>query len=181
MKHDRNGQAAILTQVQIDDLFAEFSPKWRAVFGTCYYLAPRIGETIQLEARDRRMTPEGERMIFRAATTKTKKSRDLRLSPKLAALLDAAELPDEGYLFPGRNGGHLRRRSADKMLREKCDYLGIEGASTHSFRRTAITNLFRQGVPMRTIQAWTGHASLSNLALYCEVNQAEVDALADLL
>ncbi|MCC5653925.1 hypothetical protein LC609_29940 [Nostoc sp. XA013] len=40
------------------------------------------------------------------------------------------------FLFPGRHGlGHIHKVSADKILRDTCVRLGIEGVNTHSFRR----------------------------------------------
>gem|GEM_PF-5810100 len=45
------------------------------------------------------------------------------------------------YLFPGRHPNHhwkhLHTNSADQILREAFERADIEGASTHSFRRTA--------------------------------------------
>jgi len=90
-------------------------------------------------------------------------------------------LPAKGYLFPNSAGSHISRQAADKVLRQACDYVGLKGVSTHSFRRTGITKLHDAGVPLRTLQNRTGHASLANLALYVEVNQADVDAAGELL
>lgn len=100
---------------------------------------------------------------------------------KLKQVLAQVELPTSGYLFPGRFKGHLSRQAADLALRQACQELGWQGISTHSFRRTGITKLHEAGVPLRRIQARTGHVSLGNLALYVEVNQAEVDADGELL
>jgi integrase/recombinase XerD len=48
------------------------------------------------------------------------------------------------YLFPGRHPNHhwkhLHTNSADQILREAFERTDIEGASTHSFRRTALTS-----------------------------------------
>lgn len=100
---------------------------------------------------------------------------------KLKQILEETELPASGFLFPGRFGKHLSRQAADLALRQACETLGWQGISTHSFRRTGITKLHDAGVPLRRIQARTGHVSLGNLALYVEVNQAEVDADGELL
>ena len=35
------------------------------------------------------------------------------------------------YLFPSREGKHLTRIMADKILRAACKRIGIEGVSTH--------------------------------------------------
>ncbi|MBW4549083.1 MAG: tyrosine-type recombinase/integrase [Symplocastrum torsivum CPER-KK1] len=75
----------------------------------------------------------------------------------------------------------MTRQAADKALRHAADYIGLQGVSTHSFRRTGITKLHDAGIPLRTLQQRTGHASLANLALYVEVNQADIDAAGELL
>lgn len=86
------------------------------------------------------------------------------------------------YLFPGRHGrGHIHPDSAALILREVFAELAIEGASTHSFRRTALTRLSNAGVPLRVIQEISGHETLSALQKYLEVTEQQVeDAIASL-
>jgi len=98
------------------------------------------------------------------------------IAPPLITLLNAAELPKSGYLFPGRLEGHLTTRACDKALRETLDYLGIRGAATHSFRRSLLTWLhFEKGYSLRTLQKITDHADIGNLARYLDVDQQEAD------
>lgn len=122
-----------------------------------------------------------DRIVFRAATTKTKRTRDVKIPQKLGALLAKADLPEQGYLFPGKSGKHLTRQAADLALRKACDYIGLRGVSTHSFRRTAVTQLYHVGVDLKTLQKRTSHVNLANLALYVDVPQAAVDAAGELL
>lgn len=86
------------------------------------------------------------------------------------------------YLFPGRHGrGHIHPDSVALILREAFAELAIEGASTHSFRRTALTRLSNAGVPLRVIQEISGHETLSALQKYLEVTEQQVvDAIASL-
>jgi len=177
MKNHRNGQAEIISEAQLEELFSVLSPSHRALFAICYYTSCRVSEALKLWRSDW----IGDRIVFRASTTKTKRTREVKVSAKLAAILTVSDLPDQGYLFPGKNGEHLTRQAADLALRKACDYIGLRGASTHSFRRTGITRLHDAGVPLKTLQNRTGHASLANLALYIEVSQADVDAAGELL
>jgi integrase/recombinase XerD len=177
MKVDRNGQAETLSEDQLEILFTELSPKMRLIFSICYYTSCRISEALKLEAQD----VVGDRIVFRRVTTKTKRTREVKIPTKLQALFRETQLPKSGYLFPGRRKGHLTRQAADLALREACEYLGWRGISTHSFRRTGITKLHDAGVPLRRIQARTGHKSLTNLALYVDVRREEVDADGELL
>jgi len=117
----------------------------------------------------------GDRIVFRKRTTKTKQTREVAIHPRLAEIL-AAALPARGYLFPGRDGKKpMTRQAADQALRNVCDYLGLQGFSTHFNRRTAATRLNNQGVPLRVIQKIGGWASLAALQRYLEVSDEQMD------
>ncbi|MGB5711949.1 MAG: tyrosine-type recombinase/integrase, partial [Waterburya sp.] len=59
--------------------------------------------------------------------------------------------------------------------------VGIEGVSTHSFRRTALTQMSTAGVPIRVIQEISGHRTLDELYKYLEVRPEQVKgAIANL-
>src|SRR4028118_558377 len=65
--------------------------------------------------------------------------------------------------------------SADKILREAFSRAGIEGASTHSFRRTALTQMSNAGIPLRIIQEISGHNNLEQWQRYerCEAGSSQ--------
>ncbi|MHC5722581.1 MAG: tyrosine-type recombinase/integrase [Nostoc sp.] len=46
--------------------------------------------------------------------------------------------------------------------------------STHSFRRTALTQMSNAGIPLRVIQEISGHRNLEQLQRYLEVTDAQV-------
>jgi integrase/recombinase XerD len=80
------------------------------------------------------------------------------------------------FLFPSRHGlGHIHPDSADKILRQAFKELRIEGASTHSFRRTCLTKLHRSGIPLKTIQKISGNKTLSALQKYLEVSDEDLE------
>ena len=70
--------------------------------------------------------------------------------------------------------GEAAQSAADKALRQTCETLGMQGVSTHSFRRSFATSALRRGVDLPTIQRVTGHKSLGSLGHYLEVGEAEV-------
>jgi integrase/recombinase XerD len=79
------------------------------------------------------------------------------------------------FLFPGRHGkGHIHPDSAARILRQAFENVGIEGASTHSFRRTALTMMSNAGHPLRVIQEVSGHRTLDELQKYLEVRPEQV-------
>jgi integrase len=150
MKIERHGQAKILTQQEIELLFNEGlqTARDRTLFGVCLYTACRIAEACSLEVIDI-YTARGTvrpTINFRKGNTKGQlQTRTIPVIEDLRSLLTSWK-PHAGqtYLFPGRHPSHhwkhLHTNSADQILREAFERIGIEGASTHSFRRTALTS-----------------------------------------
>lgn len=50
----------------------------------------------------------------------------------------------------------------------------MRGGSTHSFRRTGLTQLSNAGIPLRVIQEISGHNNLEQLQKYLEVKPEQV-------
>ncbi|GAC1467428.1 MAG: site-specific integrase [Chamaesiphon sp.] len=169
MKVDGNGQGKILTPDELRLLFASGlrSERDRALFGICLFTGCRVSEALALQTTDIRSGT----LTFRKSTTKGKlKTRVVDIQPGLAQLLDAYPR-SPGPLFPGLRGvtEHLTRFMADKILRDACKRVGLEGVSTHSFRRTALTMMSSAGIPLRHIQEISGHNDLGTLQRYLEV------------
>ena len=160
-KVNRNGQAAVFWGEQLEEVFNFLPPPHDVIFQLCYYTAARIGEVVQLQAGD----ILGGYVVYRARTTKTKKTRSVAIAPPLKKILAEADLPKQGYLFPGRFNTHITTRACDKALRQMLNYLGIRGVSTHSFRRSLLTMMhFEKGYSLRTLQKITQHEDIGNLA-----------------
>lgn len=183
MKNERHGQAAILSPAQIELLFSEGlrTDRDRTVFGFCLYTAARIAEACSMQTEDV-YTPTGKVRDFvniRKAATKGKlATRTIPVNEDLKLLL-AIWQPHAGptYLFPGRHSHSFRYITSDSaavILREACHRVGIEGASTHSFRRTALTQMSNSGIPLRVIQQISGHRTLTELQKYLEVSDSQV-------
>jgi integrase/recombinase XerD len=148
----------------------------RALFSICLYTTARVNEACSLHTADV-YGADGrvrDRITFRRATTKGKQeTRSVPVSPELRKLLEGYR-SDRPYLFPGRWGrGHICPEAADAILRAAFKRLGIEGASTHSFRRTAITWMHNERVPIKHIQSISGHKSLSALQRYIDVTDKD--------
>ena len=181
MKINRHGKAKILTSSEIQQLFNEGfqSERDRALFGVCLYTACRINEACTLntlDVYDKKMRVRDE-IIFRRHNTKGKlAARAVPVIEELRSLLVKYQ-PDnrDGFLFPGRHGkGHINSESASRILRETCEMIDFEGISTHSFRRTALTQMSNAGIPLRVIQEISGHRNLEELQKYLEVRPEQV-------
>lgn len=181
MKIDRHGKAKCLDAAEIQLLFESglLTVAHRCLFGICLYTAARINEACTLRRADvfdksRRVRPE---LIIRKSNSKGKlATRCVPISEDLRALLTEYNPPtNQWFLFPGRHGrGHMRPDSASRILRAAMNRIGLEGASTHSFRRTALTIMSNSGVPLRIIQAVSGHRSLEVLEEYLAVGDEQV-------
>ncbi|WP_144875749.1 tyrosine-type recombinase/integrase, partial [Hyella patelloides] len=115
--------------------------------------------------------------IIRKNRTKGKlATRTIPIIEDLRSLLvDYFPSPRTYNLFSGRGGkGHINVDYAAQILRKACDKLDIEGVSTHSFRRTALTQMSNAGIPLRVIQEISGHRTLDELQKYLEVTDAQV-------
>jgi integrase/recombinase XerD len=181
MKIDRHDQAKILSKNEIAQLFdvGLKTPRDRALFGVCLYTGTRINEACSLHTKDVYALDGSlrNRITIRKGTTKGKiETRSIPVNPDLALLLNAYSSA-KVLLFPGRHGlGHIHPDSADKILRAALLDLGIEGASTHSFRRTCLTQMHKSGVPLKVIQKISGHKTLSALQKYLEVLDEDLDS-----
>lgn len=90
--------------------------------------------------------------------------------------------PDNPYLFPGRHGqGHLSRRGALGILEDALKRVHISGASSHSGRRTSLSEMHAKGIPIRVLQEISGHSDLASLQKYLEVSDEELEEAINIL
>jgi integrase/recombinase XerD len=181
VKIDRHGQGKILSQEEIHLLFSAglTNLRDRTLFGVMLFTACRVQEACTLLKKDV-YEPSGKvrtELIIRKGHTKGKlDTRTIPVLQELHNFLEAYYLQrGEEYLFPGRFGvGHINSDSAARILRKACQRVGIVGASSHSFRRTALTQMSNSGIPLRIIQSISGHRHLEQLQRYLEVNPEQV-------
>jgi integrase/recombinase XerD len=164
------GQAAILSNEQIDSIIDLASPRYRPIFAIAAFTGCRISEARLMTADRLDLGDLGNETIL-FTQTKTKVDRMVALHPELVEILKASNLPSSGLLFPSpKSSGAVSRVCVDGELRRICDDLGLIGVSTHSFRRSLATNLHEKGVDLKSIGSVTGHKSLDQLAKYIDVS-----------
>jgi integrase/recombinase XerD len=185
LKIDRHGKAKILTPEEIRMLFSPevTNARDRALYAVMLYTACRVNEAITLLKRDvyDRQGRVRPKITFRKGKTKGKlATREIPVIEDLRIRLEEYKsLPGNPWLFPGNENGtradnYLHRDSALWLLRKACLRIGIEGVSTHSFRRTALTKMSSAGIPLRIIQEISGHRTLDELYKYLEVTEEQV-------
>ena len=191
MKSNRFGRAEVLDSNQLDLLIEQLpdkthKPLAQVLRGT----ACRVSEARQLKwyciSPSHIILPK--EICKRKLTT-----REIPLSLELLRTLNSwrakwseiqghAPEPND-YLFPGRDPDHpISRKAFDKALRTATQKIQLQGASSHSFRRSALSSASSKGVPLRQIQEISGHKSLAVLQRYLEVTDQQkaevIDAFA---
>lgn len=168
-KIDGHGQAKVLRDAELELLFDEGFTTYRdrVLFAICMFTGCRISEALQLKAE----MIGGGFITFTRDTRKGKTgTQQVEIIPALQHFLDEwTDKPAAGYLFPSRRGSKqafMSRVAADDVLKAACARVGIDGVSTHSFRRTYITKLREKGYSPAQIQKRTGHKRRENLMHY---------------
>jgi integrase len=113
-------------------------------------------------------------------TTKNDEARVFPLTEELRAVLEAQRakaeaLKKEGVICPWvfhRKGKPIRyfRRS----WKSACKAAGVPGRIVHDFRRTAVRNLVRAGIPERVAMKMTGHKTRSVFERYNIVSEGDL-------
>ena len=155
------------------------SERNRAMIYTIFNTGMRVSEVANLRFKD---VVDGEGAVKReirlsAEDTKTKEARIVFVNDKLHK-----ELTRYVNLYKPLNANvkffYSQKRASDgyspNTLAQFFHYLfnraGIAGASSHSGRRSFITNLANKGVGVRVIMGLSGHRALSSVQCYIDCN-----------
>jgi len=180
MKSNRYGQAAVLDTQQLDRLISALQGRHHQVLASvCRYTACRISEGRQLVWGN----IGANSVVFPKTVTKGKlSSRTIPVTPKLGEILDewrhewavmnGRQPGSMDNVFPGRYVGCcISSRSFMEALERAAHEVGLEGVSSHSFRRSALSSASEAGVPLAVLRTLSGHQSLSTLQRYLEISQ----------
>ena len=182
MKNNRFGQAKVLDTQELDLVIKYLKTENQKVLAsTLRNTGARVGEVVQLKWRD----IGREQILFPATITKRKlKSREIFISDSFhKQLMDWSRywtiykgrkpLPEDFVFYGRKEGTHQTTRSFMDALDKATERAKLSGVSSHSFRRTQLTQLHRKNVPLNVIKSLSGHQSLSTLSLYLQVDDRE--------
>ncbi len=122
-------------------------------------------------------------LTLERSSTKTKKTRQVPLHPstleKISEWITSNHLEGDDYIFftSSRNTNYkigekpVSIQSVDNFFRRTFDWIGIQGASTHSFRRSRLTHLMEKNWNMKEIMDISGHKSLMSLQKYLNTDR----------
>jgi len=83
-------------------------------------------------------------------------------------------------LFQAQKGAAFSANTMCQLLLRIYDAAGIADATSHSGRRTFITNLAAKGIGVRVLQTLAGHSSISTTQRYIDVNDDQLRAAVEL-
>lgn len=158
----------------------------RIVILLSFYAGLRAKEIAELRVGDI-YTEYGEikqTVLLLAGQTKGNRSRTFVVNSKLAKELtafrgDANQFANMPLIKSQKN----REFSANSMCQLICKIFrdsGIAGATSHSGRRTFITNLANKGVGARILMELAGHKNLATTQRYIDVNDVLLYEAAEL-
>lgn len=118
-------------------------------------------------------------------STKNKDGRVIYMTSALRALLEEqrrktfALQRETGQIIPlvFHDNGH-RIVNYDKRWREACKRAGVPGKIVHDFRRTAVRNMVRAGIPERVAMQMAGHKTRSVFDRYHIVSDSDLQDAA---
>ncbi len=148
-----------------------------------YITGWRKGEILGLQWRQ--VDFRAGRVALDPGTTKNDEGRTFPFTRELRELLEQQERytsklqREEDKVIPwvfhrkGKPIGDFRKAWATA-----CKKAGVPGRIPHDFRRTAVRNLVRAGIPERVAMQMTGHKTRSVFERYNIVSEGDLDAAA---
>ncbi len=153
----------------------------RAMFLTMLFAALRVKECASLRYADV-LDAEGKikaEIYLTAEQTKGNKAGTVFVSDKLRKELQTyvktvpyKSVTDKLFYSQKRPTDGWNSNTLCQYFHHLFRNVGIDGASSHSPRRTAITNLADKGVSVRVLQSIARHANISTTQCYIDVNDA---------
>jgi integrase/recombinase XerD len=147
---------------------------------TCSFLSGmRVGELSSLTYADV-VDSEGkvrDEIRLKAENTKTKEARIVFVNAKLKKELQQyanaykpANTQLKFFYSQKRNSNGYNANTLTQFFHYLYKRAGVFGASSHSGRRTFITNLANKGVGVRLLASLAGHRNISTTQAYIDVN-----------
>ena len=186
-------QAATLTQQQLQRVL-EYTrtrrhyKRNRAIILLTHYAMLRVGEVAALRYCDV-VDADGEikaETTLSAAQTKGNKARKVWFAEKIRVELAAyvaAHKPKQltQPLFYTQRSVGFTANTLTHIVNGIYKNAGISGATSHSGRRTGLTNLAERGVGVRVLMALAGHSNMATTQRYIDLRPAMLKAAVELV
>lgn len=193
----------VLSREQVAALLGALrAPRYRTALALIYHTGLRVGEAVRIELRDLRETHTPHpRLHVRCG--KGGKDRFVPLAPEMVAQLrgwwQTHRHPQ--FLFPGPTAGWRERAQPADAAQRAPTHLSVSAvqntfrlaraqsglpveATVHTLRHCYATHLLEEGVSLRLISQYLGHASLETTVIYTHLtplNEARTRAALGVL
>lgn len=163
-------------------------PRNRAILLLTHWGGMRIGEVAALRLADVLGQDGGIKQEIRleAARTKARRPRtvylNVRLRRELAAYSETLQsnLPRDRPLFTTQKRTGFSANTLCQAINVIYRRAGMDGATSHSGRRSLITALAQKGVGVRVLAEIAGHRDIRVTQAYIDVNEAMTRAAIEM-
>jgi integrase/recombinase XerD len=183
-KNSMSKQAKVLSSIEIRKVLdyvatRKHSVRNRALITIMFNTGMRVSEVASLRVKDV-LDSEGavkNEIMLAAENTKTNEARTVFVNEKLrkelqqyAKLLVKANPNNKFFYSQKSKSDGFTANTLTQFFHYLYRRSGIDGASSHSGRRTFITNLASKGVGVRVLMSLSGHKNISTTQAYIDVN-----------
>jgi len=177
-------QAKTLTKAELKRLFdvtrscSRYAERDLTMLQLTHYCGMRVGEVASLLVGDV-LDDDGKistEIVLAAHRTKSKRARRIfvprqmdRQLQQYINTLSSTPAPNT-FLFSTQKQTHFTANTAAQHLQRLYAQAAIVGATSHSGRRTYLTELAAKGVGVRVLAEMAGHASTQTTQRYIDVN-----------
>ena len=118
-------------------------------------------------------------MSWYTVTGKNSKTATLPVHPALTAEL--APRRGEGYIFPGRFGGHVSPTTIWEWTKRVAETAGLGHVTTHQLRHTSLTTALDATGNLRNVMQFARHTKPETTAGYTRTTKQQLRAVSDAL
>ena len=185
-------QAQVLQHLDVNFVLAQiarskFAERNRCMFLLALYSGMRVGELAALNVGDV-IDGKGkvrDQVSLKPHQTKGRHARTVLLNSQAQAEIDRylRKNPQDADspLFMSKVGKRFSPNSLVQVFGRIYDACSLDAASSHSMRRTFLTNLANKGVSIHVLAALAGHRNVSTTMVYLSANENVMRAAVELL
>ena len=135
-------------------------------------LGMRISDILQLHFCD--IIKDGDRYRLNISEIKTGKERVFTVPEEIRSYIDEYRI--RNHMTEQQRLFDLSERQIQKHLKAACDYLGLDGISTHSFRKYFATQIYiNNGYNIELVRQLLQHSSAAVTQKYIGIQSQEVE------
>ena len=135
-------------------------------------LGMRISDILQLHFCD--IIKDGDRYRLNISEIKTGKERVFTVPEEIRSYID--EYRTRNHMTEQQRLFDLSERQIQKHLKAACEYLGLDGVSTHSFRKYFATQIYiNNGYNIELVRQLLQHSSSAVTQRYIGIQQKQVE------